>query len=43
MSIIKLIIKNPLLPLKAILSQLSREKYKNQVLPDVILVQLKKI
>lgn len=42
-NVIKLILRNPILPLKAIFSQLSRPKYKNQVLPDVVLVKLKKI
>ncbi len=40
-NIIKVIIKKPILPLKAIYSQLSRPKYNQQVLPDVILVKFK--
>lgn len=42
-NIVKLVLKSPFIPFKAMYLQLIRPKYQQEVLPDVILVKLKKI
>ena len=42
-NLIKTSIKNPILPLNAIYSQLSITKYNKEILPDVVLIKLKNI